>query len=85
MSVSEELRKAIKSCGFNFKQIETETGVDRSSIARFTAGERGLHSDAIDKLAQFFQLRLVEVAPLEQMLKLLAQVVQETPEKDLKG
>jgi transcriptional regulator with XRE-family HTH domain len=52
------LRRAIAESGLSFKQLESETGVLRQSLMKFTRGEQGLQSTACDKLAVYFGLEL---------------------------
>ena len=40
-------------------QIAQETGVHQATLSRFMSGERGLSQEAIDALAEFFDLELV--------------------------
>ena len=56
--ISDELRDAIESNGFNPYQLQQKTGVTHTSINRFLTGGRGLHFEAIDALADFLQLEL---------------------------
>ena len=58
MPISEILRQTINECGIPFLRLEQQTGVLRQSLMKFARGERTIHLDAADKLAEFFGLEL---------------------------
>jgi plasmid maintenance system antidote protein VapI len=58
-TMTEVLRKAIAESGLTLYRIAKDTGVVKSSLIRFTAGETSLHLDKADVLAEYFGLELV--------------------------
>jgi transcriptional regulator with XRE-family HTH domain len=60
MNVSETLRRAIEQCGMSRYEIAKETGIAQSMLSRFVTARRGLSLDAVDRLAAFLKLELVE-------------------------
>ena len=58
--MSDILRATILDSGMNNAEIERHTGIDRSSLSRFIAGERSMRLDMADQLAGFFGLRLTK-------------------------
>jgi hypothetical protein len=57
--VSDLLRRTIVESGIPYLVLERETGVVRTSIMRFVEGRQFLRLDAVDRLAEYFDLRLV--------------------------
>lgn len=58
MTVSEQLRKAIETCGMTRADIARGCGVADSVLSRFVAGEKGLRSENLDTLCGFLGLEL---------------------------
>ena len=58
--LTEQLRWYLKNCGVSNLQIEHETGIHNSVLSRFGREERGMSLDALDTLAKFLKLRLVQ-------------------------
>jgi transcriptional regulator with XRE-family HTH domain len=58
MAVSDELRKAVETCGMSRYRIARELGVSESTLSRFMSGERGLTLKTLDKLCEFLGLQL---------------------------
>ena len=58
-TVSEQLRKAIETCGQTRYAISMATGVPNSVLCRFVAGGQGLRSQNLDKLCAHLGLVLV--------------------------
>jgi transcriptional regulator with XRE-family HTH domain len=58
MTFSEQLHQAIESSGMSRYQISKGSGVEQSALSRFVSGQRGLTTSALDKLADFLDLRL---------------------------
>jgi transcriptional regulator with XRE-family HTH domain len=58
-TVSNRIRKAIEAADVTRYRIAQETGIEQSALSRFMTGERGLSQEAIDALAEFFDLELV--------------------------
>jgi hypothetical protein len=57
--VSDLLRRTIAESGVPYLVLERETGVVRTSIMRFVEGRQYLRLDAVDRLAEYFELELV--------------------------
>lgn len=60
MNVTETLRRAIKQSGMSRYEIAKETGIAQSMLSRFVTARRGLSLGAVDRLAAFLKLELVE-------------------------
>ena len=58
MPITELLRQTINESGVPFLKLEQQTGVTRQSLMKFARGERTIHLDAADKLAEYFGLEL---------------------------
>jgi len=58
-TVSEQLRKAIETCGQTRYAIGKATGVPNSVLSRFVASGQGLRSQNLDKLCAYLNLVLV--------------------------
>lgn len=65
-TITETLRDAINASELSFRAIETQTGVIRQSLMKFSRGEQSLRLDQADKLAAFFGLELCPVAKRKQ-------------------
>lgn len=59
-TITETLRQAIADSEIPFLQLEKKTGVLRQSLMKFARGEQSLMLDAADRLAEFFDLEMVE-------------------------
>ena len=58
VKLSNQIRKAIESCGMTRYRIARETGISDATLSRFMSGERGLTTTALDTLADFLNLNL---------------------------
>ena len=58
-TVTETLKETMERTGKNLHELSRMTGLLPEQLSRFLKGERGLHSDSIDKLCQAFNLELV--------------------------
>ena len=58
-TVSVRIRKAIETADVTRYRIAQETEIEQSALSRFMSGERGLSQEAIDTLAEYFDLELV--------------------------
>ncbi len=56
--ITDLLRQTINECGIPFLTLEQKTGVLRQSLMKFARGERTIHLDSADALAEFFALEL---------------------------
>lgn len=59
-TVSERLRQRIETCQWSRYELAKQTGVTQSSLSRFIHGQGNLSLDAVDALAVFLELELVE-------------------------
>ncbi len=57
--ITDVLRQAILDSGLPLLRIARETGVQRASLSRFVRGKNSLRLDVADKLAKYFELRLM--------------------------
>ena len=58
-SFSEQLRRAIISCGTTRYEISKATGIPQSELSRFVHAKRGLSLANIDLICDFLEARLV--------------------------
>jgi predicted transcriptional regulator len=61
--VSDQLRAIVASCGLSRYRIAKSTGIDQAALSRFLSGERGLSSEALDKLGEFLDLEVICNSP----------------------
>ena len=59
--LSDQFRRAIEESGTSRYRIARETGITESTLSRFVHGA-GANSEALDRLAAYFELELVESA-----------------------
>lgn len=62
MSLTDDIRKAIESCGMTRYRISQETGIPQSVLSRFMAGH-GAASETLDKLADLLNLKIQQRSP----------------------
>ena len=62
-TISEVLRKRIRSGELSYSQIAQRSGVDISCISRFAHEQRSLNLKAADRLARLFDLELEPANP----------------------
>ncbi len=55
---SEQLRRAIGTCGLTRYQLSKRTGISEATLSRFMSGQRGLTLKAVDKLADLLEWKL---------------------------
>ena len=60
---SEQVRRAVRTCGFTKYRISQETGIDQATLSRFMSGERGLPMKTLDRLAKFLRLWITIEGP----------------------
>jgi plasmid maintenance system antidote protein VapI len=58
MSLTAQLRKAIKTSGVSLYRIAKDSGIPWAVVQRFATGERQIKLDTADKLADYFGMRL---------------------------
>ena len=56
--LSGEIRQALANCGQTRYAISKGTGIAESTLSRFMAGERGLPTKTLDKLADYLDLHV---------------------------
>lgn len=59
-SLSDVLQKAIAESGLTLYRIAKDTGIIKTSLMRFMAGETSLRLDKADALAEYLGLELVK-------------------------
>jgi transcriptional regulator with XRE-family HTH domain len=59
VKLSDQIRRAIKTCGKTRAQISRETGVDQATLCRFVQGRHGLLLESLDRVAECIGLRVV--------------------------
>jgi hypothetical protein len=57
MSISEQLRAAIRNHGSQYR-VAKDSGVPQPMLQRFLSGERSLHLTTVDRLCEFFGMKL---------------------------
>ena len=60
MSLTIQLRSAIKNSGVSLYRISKDSGVAYAVVQRFANGERQIKMDAADKLAAYFDMKLTK-------------------------
>jgi plasmid maintenance system antidote protein VapI len=58
MSLTTQLRSAIKNSGVSLYRVAKDSGVSYAVVQRFVNGERQIKMDAADKLADYLGMRL---------------------------
>jgi transcriptional regulator with XRE-family HTH domain len=59
-TVSERIRRAVETADVTRYRIAQETGLEESALSRFVSRERGLSMEALDALAEFFEMQRAE-------------------------
>jgi DNA transposition AAA+ family ATPase len=68
MRFSDQLRKAICTCGLSRYRIAQEAGIDQASLSRFLGGA-GLTTKTLDALADVLRLRVEMRGPRAAVLR----------------
>lgn len=58
MTLSDQLRHAIKKAGVSRYRISQETGVDQGALTRFCVDRRSINLDTADLLAEYLGIEL---------------------------
>ena len=58
MTLSEQVREAIRECGMTVYQLAFVVKVEETSLRRFLNGETGLSQAAIDRIGEALKLKL---------------------------
>lgn len=59
-TVTEQLRRAVETCGQTRYVIGKAIGIPSSTLSRFVASGKGLRSENIDKLCDYLGLVLID-------------------------
>lgn len=57
--MDDAIREAIKRSGQTQYRIAKETGIAQSALSRLASGERGLSTDAIERIAEYLGMEIV--------------------------
>ena len=57
--LSDQIRRAIETCGKSRYQIAKESGVDAATLCRFMQGQHGLLLDSLDRVSECIGLKVV--------------------------
>ena len=58
MKLSDQIRKAVRTCGQTRYAIAKATGISQATLSRFVNGERGLPMNTLDTLAAYLDLNI---------------------------
>jgi len=58
VTFSDQVRKAIRSCGLTRYRLSELTGIHESTLSKFMSGDRGLSMAALDVLAPVVQMEV---------------------------
>ena len=56
--LTDQLRRAIKTCGKTRYAISMETGIGQDTLSLFVNGKRGVSMDVLDRLGEYLGLEL---------------------------
>lgn len=59
----DQMRKLIAESGLSGYRVAKETAIDQGTISRFLSGQRGLSSEAIDRIGILLDLEIVMHRP----------------------
>ncbi len=57
-SLSDQIRKAVATCGESRYSISKATGIDQSQLSRFVAGKQWLSEGSFDRLAEHVGIKV---------------------------
>ena len=63
VKLTDQLRRIVERCGQTRYHIAKATGISEPTLSRFASGERFLSPKALDKLGDYFGLRIVADKP----------------------
>ena len=58
-ALSEQLRKIVADCPVSLCELSRQTGVNKAVLSKFARGQCGMLLESLDKLGQYFKLRVV--------------------------
>ena len=61
--VTEQIRGHVRDCGLTAYAIAKSTGIDKATLSKFLAGERGLSAKALDRLGELLGFEVVRHGP----------------------
>jgi transcriptional regulator with XRE-family HTH domain len=61
--LTDQLRRVVIDSGKTLGQITRDTGIAKSALSRFLSGERGVSAHVLDRLGEYFGLRIVVDEP----------------------
>ncbi len=67
--ISDQLRDAIERSGLSWYAIAGETGIDKATIGRFMKGTHDLAPHNIDRLGEFFGIKITVTKPTGTLAK----------------
>ena len=65
MTVTKDIKAAIKGSGLSRYRLSMESGVSQAVLSRFMAGKQGLSTDTIDALSVVLRMKLVFKGPTQ--------------------
>lgn len=67
MSLSDQIRRAIRDCGVTRYRLAQESGVDEASLSRFMAGS-GITTTTLDAIAKVLRMSVEMKGPTKAVL-----------------
>jgi len=68
MTITDQIRRAIRDCGLTRYRLAQESGVEEASLSRFMAGS-GITTTTLDALAGVLRLQVTMKGPTKALLK----------------
>ena len=68
MTFSDQIRRAVRSCGLTRYRIAQEAGIEQASLSRFMAGA-GVTTKTLDAVARVLRLEVTMKGPTKALLK----------------
>jgi transcriptional regulator with XRE-family HTH domain len=66
-NLSDQVRDAVRGSGLLAQEVADRSGIHKSAMSRFLAGERGLSIEGLDRLGQVLGLEIVARARLTEV------------------
>jgi len=63
LSVTDQIRRHVRECGLSAYAIGKATGIDKATLSKFLAGERGISAKALDRLGELLEFEIVRHGP----------------------
>ena len=67
MTLSDQIRKAIRTCGLTNYRLAQESGIEQASLSRFLAGS-GVTTATLDAVARVLRLDITMKGPTKALL-----------------